>query len=321
MRITTAGAGTIFSSPIPNGRLEVPGAYLQTGSDTAVQLNAAADWAAQKICPRTDWQLNALAWYVTAVAAEGNAAIKLFSDDGAADSNPDSAIATLSDSFGSGDAADVWRWDDGFTPCQLQRGKTYWLVFQGTDGADFSLSCRRWNTNVGSMFPDETPAAKISTDGGSSWSALTQGSKPAILNIVLNASANIVPPLIYGRYNGQYVYLPGMGVREIPDAGVSLACDALTADTLYYVYLYDNSGTLTLEASATVPTLSEGILVKTGATTRRYLGMIYPRELYNDGTGYQGPVDCMDSRLVLNHYNRAPKTLGKLCPYSANTND
>ncbi len=62
---------------------------------------------------------------------------------------------------------------------------------------------------------------------------------------------------------------------------LSLALGTLTADKLYDVFVYDNSGTLTLEFSAAwtndttradALTTVDGVLVKNGATTRRLIG-------------------------------------------------
>lgn len=65
---------------------------------------------------------------------------------------------------------------------------------------------------------------------------------------------------------------------------ISLALGTITSDRNYDVFLYDNSGTLTLELSSAwnadhvtrtdALTLQDGIYVKSGATTRRYLGTI-----------------------------------------------
>jgi hypothetical protein len=56
--------------------------------------------------------------------------------------------------------------------------------------------------------------------------------------------------------------------RVIPDAGITVACTGLSATTLYYLYVYDNGGTLTLDLSTTAPTTQNGINVKTGDTSR-----------------------------------------------------
>jgi hypothetical protein len=62
----------------------------------------------------------------------------------------------------------------------------------------------------------------------------------------------------------------------------NLPLTALLANTNYDIFAYDNAGTLTLEATAwtnnttraTALVLQDGVLVRSGATTRRYLGTI-----------------------------------------------
>ena len=58
-------------------------------------------------------------------------------------------------------------------------------------------------------------------------------------------------------------------VYAVPDAGITLATGGLAASTVYYVYAYDNSGTLTLEASATAyaTQAGTGIRIKNGDAT------------------------------------------------------
>jgi len=93
------------------------------------------------------------------------------------------------------------------------------------------------------------------------------------------------------------------------DLSITLA--SLTASLPYDVYVYSNAGTLTLELTAwtnattraTALTTQNGIYVKTGATTRRYLGTI----LITAVTG-----QCEDSaknRLIFNYYNRVKRKL------------
>ena len=57
----------------------------------------------------------------------------------------------------------------------------------------------------------------------------------------------------------------------------TLSNSGLSADTLYYVYLFDNSGTLTLEASTTTHEKDSafGVEVKSGDRTRSLVGMVY----------------------------------------------
>lgn len=94
-----------------------------------------------------------------------------------------------------------------------------------------------------------------------------------------------------------------------PELSITLA--ALTAGTPYDVFCYDNAGTPTLEllvwtnttTRATALVYQDGVLVKSGATTRRYLGTI----CITVTTG-----QCEDSllhRYVWNYYNRRLRKL------------
>ena len=91
----------------------------------------------------------------------------------------------------------------------------------------------------------------------------------------------------------------------------SLSLSGLAANTNFDIFIYDNAGTLTLEAlawtngttRATALASQDGIYVKSGATTRRYLGTIRT-------TGTIG--QCEDSaakRFLWNAYNRVPRAL------------
>jgi len=93
----------------------------------------------------------------------------------------------------------------------------------------------------------------------------------------------------------------------------SLSLSGLTASTNYDIFIYDNSGTLTLEAlawtdattRATALTTQDGIYVKSGDATRRYLGTIRT-------TASAGQCeDSVTSRFVWNCYNKTERRLVK----------
>lgn len=95
------------------------------------------------------------------------------------------------------------------------------------------------------------------------------------------------------------------------DSDLSLSLGTLSASTLYDVFCYDNAGTPTLELGpawtnestrSTGLVLQDGILVKDGATTRRYLGTFRT-------TSTTETADTASNRLLWNHYNRVPRTL------------
>ena len=212
--------------------------------------------------------------------------------------------------LGSGDTADVWTRlaVQSANQYQAQRGVPIWLVMTGAASADWSESIRRPNEAIGSAMPDEMCLCKTSTDGGILWTQALQNSLPAMWNVVINSvESDHVPQLCYGRYSGQYLHLPGVGMMEIPEEGAFLDCSARIADTLYYAYAYSSddtlAGTFTLELSTTAPTIYQGVEVKTGATTYRYLGMAKPKNLIST---HQGPVFVEDTRNISNRFNRLP---------------
>lgn len=90
----------------------------------------------------------------------------------------------------------------------------------------------------------------------------------------------------------------------------SLALGTLTSGLPYDVFLYNNSGTLTLEFTAwtntstraTALTTQDGVYVRSGATTRRYLGTFVT-------TSTTQTEDSFAKRLVWNYYNRQTRPM------------
>ncbi|MBI5248432.1 MAG: hypothetical protein HY912_02960 [Desulfomonile tiedjei] len=225
---------------------------------------------------------------------------------------------TLIQSLGTkavGSSGSIWI-RHTFPARQLYRGRRVWLVFSGQSGADFSLCSRRWGSSAGSMFPDGCESRE--TTNGTAWTESLQDSKPALVNVVLNSTENHVPQLVYGRFSGRHVHVPGQGLSAVPESGIALNCETLAPEVLYNVYLSSNSGTLTLEASTTSRIVNEGIEVKNGSTSSRFLGVICPT---NRISSYRGPIDTEDFRGVCNLHNRLRKPLGRRNPYSANTSE
>jgi hypothetical protein len=102
--------------------------------------------------------------------------------------------------------------------------------------------------------------------------------------------------------NGKHIQIAGE-IHEVPDAGTTLGTGGLSPSTLYYVYAYDNAGTLTLEASATAWAVSttagnEGMPIKSGDNTRTLVGMIYT----NGSTQFT-------SSMVISYWNRTRRVV------------
>lgn len=91
---------------------------------------------------------------------------------------------------------------------------------------------------------------------------------------------------------------------------VSVACPSVSS-TVHDIFIYDNAGTITLDATAwtndttraTALTTQDGVLVKTGATGRRYVGTIRT-------TGILGQTeDSVTKRYLWNYYNRVSRSM------------
>ena len=92
---------------------------------------------------------------------------------------------------------------------------------------------------------------------------------------------------------------------------ITISLVGLTASKPYDIFAYNSGGTVTIEtlvwtsatARATALAYQNGVLVKSGATTRRYLGTIYI-----NSTGGQTD-DAIRVRSVFNYYNRVTRPL------------
>lgn len=97
-------------------------------------------------------------------------------------------------------------------------------------------------------------------------------------------------------FNGRVLSING-NHYVIPVGGVTLTAPSTTL-TLYYIYAFMNAGTMTLEASTTVPATdaTTGVRIKTGDATRTLVGMA--RTVTNAW------VDSASQRLVRSWFNR-----------------
>lgn len=101
----------------------------------------------------------------------------------------------------------------------------------------------------------------------------------------------------------------------LPFTEISLALGTLTGSLPYDVFVYNNSGTATLEflawsnvtTRATALVLQNGVLSKTGALTRRYLGTFYTDSTTQ--TSDAGAGSASSGRHLWNYYNRVPRSL------------
>lgn len=112
-------------------------------------------------------------------------------------------------------------------------------------------------------------------------------------------------------YKGNQIALYSGSAWSIrSSAEFSLALSGLTSGKPYDVFCYDNSGTPTLEflawtndtTRATALARQDGVLVKSGDATRRYLGTFYT-------TGTTTTEDSSAKRYLWNYYHRARRTM------------
>ena len=154
-----------------------------------------------------------------------------------------------------------------------------------------------------------------STSTGVEWVSLTQPTTPILADgrLTLVSNTPVVEPnvssattLYYTPYLGNCITLySGTAWAIYTFTQRSIAVPA-TSNTNYDVFIYDNSGTLTLDLTAwtndttraTALTRQDGVLVKTGATTRRYIGTV--RTDPTSGLMSDEPAQ----RHVWNMYNR-----------------
>jgi hypothetical protein len=93
-------------------------------------------------------------------------------------------------------------------------------------------------------------------------------------------------------------------------AELSLAVAGLAASKPHDIFIYDNAGTPTIESlvwtndttRATALTTQNGVLVKSGATSRRYVGTVYT----NSSPAF---YDTTANRWVWNYYNRVTRQM------------
>ncbi len=139
----------------------------------------------------------------------------------------------------------------------------------------------------------ETCEGRLTLQSGVPFSSSDQTSK-STLYFTTNQGSTI------GLYDGSAWSL-------VRFTEMSLALSGLTSGANYDVFVYNNAGTPALELStvwtddttrADALALQNGVYVKSGATTRRYVGTIRT-------TGTTTTEDSHSKRFVWNYYNRA----------------
>lgn len=121
--------------------------------------------------------------------------------------------------------------------------------------------------------------------------------------------------LYFTPYKGNQIGLYSGSAWEMKTfSELSLSLSGYTANKNYDIWVYNNSGTVTLDSTvwtddttrATALTTQDGVYVKSGATTRRYLGTIRI-------TGTTGQTeDSLTKRFVWNYHHPQIRVLRKI---------
>ena len=128
---------------------------------------------------------------------------------------------------------------------------------------------------------------------------------------VTTADVTAATSIFFTPYKGNRVALyDGTRWALYAFTELTLALGTITSGLPYDVFLYNNAGTLTLEllawtngtTRATALVTQNGVLVKTGATTRRYLGTFYT-------TSTTTTEDSFAKRFLWNYYNRVRRPM------------
>lgn len=142
---------------------------------------------------------------------------------------------------------------------------------------------------------------------------LTSGTPVTTADVTAATSIYLTP------YNGNKIAIyDGTRWRLYASPELTFALGTLTSGLPYDLFVYDNAGTLTLEAAAwtngttraTALTTQDGVYVKTGATTRRYVGSFYTTSTTTTEDSAGGSTTQVGARRFLfNAYNRASRSL------------
>ena len=134
---------------------------------------------------------------------------------------------------------------------------------------------------------------------------LTSGTPVTTADVTAAATAYYTPYI----GNGISLYDGSTAWAKYTFTEITISLVGLTASKPYDIFAYNNAGTVTIETlvwtnattRATALAYQNGVLVKSGATTRRYLGTIYI-----NSTGGQTD-DTVRQRFVWNYYNRVDR--------------
>ena len=184
------------------------------------------------------------------------------------------------------------------------------LVGAGTSDVAFVAPSTSGNilTSNGSAWTSAAPAS-VTSDLGICEGRLTLTSATPVTTADVTGATSVYFAPIGGSRIALY---DGSSAWEvIAFTQVTIALGTLTDAKPYDLFAYNNSGSLAFDAPlawtddttrATALTTQDGVLVKSGATTRRYIGSFYT-------TAATTTEDSFAKRYLWNYYNRRPRPL------------
>jgi hypothetical protein len=171
---------------------------------------------------------------------------------------------------------------------------------------------------------------------GANWYAVGPSTAPVLMNDVADGRLTITSgvPVVSSSFGSTLYYTPFRGNRMSLYSGsiwqiltfseLSLAVNTLTNDKPADIWAYNNGGVVALDFTvwtnattrATALTIQDGVIVKSGATTRRYLGTVYPvtgqildtpanRNCWNYNNRVVRPILIQETGSATSSYNTA----------------
>ena len=184
------------------------------------------------------------------------------------------------------------------------------IVGAGTSDVTFVAPGTSGNvlTSNGSIWSSSAVAAVV-TDLGICEGRLTLTSGTPVTTADVTGATSVFFAPYAGNRIALYDGSSDWNVRTFTE--ITIAVGTLDAGQPYDLFAYDNSGTVTFDAPlawtndtsrATALTTQNGVLVKTGATTRRYIGTLYT-------TATPTTEDSYAKRFLWNYYNRVTRPM------------
>ena len=184
------------------------------------------------------------------------------------------------------------------------------IVGAGTSDVTFVAPGSSGNvlTSNGSIWSSSAVAAVV-TDLGICEGRLTLTSGTPVTTADVTGATSVFFAPYAGNRIALYDGSSDWNVRTFTE--ITIAVGTIDAGKPYDLFAYDNSGTVTFDAPlawtndtsrATALTTQNGVLVKTGATTRRYIGTLYT-------TATTTTEDSYAKRFLWNYYNRVTRPM------------